>query len=50
MTAKTFAVLTSLGFISMLIGCDIYNRSMTLFGLALLLLPAAAVIVQSEVK
>lgn len=50
MTGKTFFILTLSGFFAMLVGLQIDSRPMALFSMALMCLPAAAVIIQSEVK
>ncbi len=50
MTARTFAILALAGFFSMLVAVRIQNQYMTVAAFVLMLLPAVAVIKQSEIK
>ena len=50
MKAHTFFILVLAGFFALMVGMQINNVPMSLFAFTLMTLPAAAVIVQSEVK
>lgn len=50
MSVKTFATLTLGAMFSLVIASQIQNEYMVMFSFVLLLLPAVAVVAQSEVK